>query len=131
MADEPNTDPIESDEPNMLPRAADAFGARIKLQAYSLDFTNKVGGPKARGFERILGITIDAIDYLEAQILARILDTPVSEIRDNPPHGVNYVVNIQVRGIGAKADRVANVRTAWIIASPGDAPRLVTAYPKP
>ncbi len=103
---------------------------RSKLATYSLDVTNDDGAPKARGFELILGITIDAIDYLEVQILARILDTPISEIRDNPPHGVNCVVDIQVRGIGAKADRVAPVRTGWIISTPGDPPRLVTAFPK-
>jgi hypothetical protein len=115
----------------MLPRAAVAFGVRVKLATYSLEVTHEKGGPKARGFEQILGITIDAIDYLEAQILARVLDTPVSEVRDNPPHGVNCAVDIQVRGIGAKADRVATVRTAWIISTPSDPPRLVNAFPKP
>jgi hypothetical protein len=63
--------------------------------------------------------------------MARILDSPVSDIRDNPPHGVNYVVNIQVRGIGAKADRVINVRTVWTFEDPGAPPRLVTAIPRP
>jgi hypothetical protein len=115
----------------LLPRAAEAFGLRYKLETYSLDVAHEKGGPKARGFEQILGITIDAIDYLEAQILARIQDTPVSEARPNPPHGINYVVDIQVRGIGAKADRVITVRTVWIISDPGDPPRLVTALPKP
>ena len=113
-----------------LPRATEAFGVRRKLETYSLDVAHEKGGPKARGFEKILGITIDAIEYLEAQILTRVLDTPITEVHDNPPHGVNYVVDIQVRGIGAKADRVATVRTVWIISAPGDAPRLVTAYPK-
>jgi hypothetical protein len=74
VADDPNTDPTESAEDELVPRAADAFGVRVKLATYSLDVTNKDGAPKARGFELILGITIDAIDYLEAQILARILD---------------------------------------------------------
>ena len=120
-----------SAEDELLPRATDAFGLRYKLATYSLNVTNKDGGPKARGFEQILGITIDAIDYLEAQILARILDTPVTKIRDNPPHGTNYVVDIQIQGIGAKADRVVTVRTIWIISTPGDAPRLVNAFPKP
>jgi hypothetical protein len=115
----------------LLPRATEAFGVRVKLATYSLDVTNKDGAPKARGFELILGITIDAIDYLEAQILARILDTPVTKIRDNQPHGINYVIDTHVRGIGAKADRVATVRTVWIISDPGDPPRLVTALPKP
>ncbi|MGA8363227.1 MAG: DUF6883 domain-containing protein [Solirubrobacteraceae bacterium] len=113
-----------------LPRAAEAFGVRVKLETYSLDITHKDGGPKALGFELILGITIDAIDYLEGQIMGRVLDTPVSEVRDNPPYGVNCVVNIQVRGIGAQAGRVINVRTAWLISTAGDPPRLVSAYPK-
>ena len=115
----------------LLPRAAEAFGVRAKLATYSLDIAHEKGGPKARGFEQILGITIDAIEYLEAQILARILDTPIGEVRDNPPHGINYVVDIQVRGIGAKAGRVVTVRTIWIIGAAGDPPRLVNAFPKP
>lgn len=104
---------------------------RSKLATYSLDVAHEKGGPKARGFELILGITIEAIDYLEAQIMARVLDTPVSEVRDNPPHGINYVVDIQVRGIGAKAGRVVTVRTIWIVGATGDPPRLVNAFPKP
>jgi hypothetical protein len=131
MTDEPSTEPATPAAGELLSRAAEAFGVRIKLATYSLDIAHKDGGPKARGFEQILGITIDAIDYLEAQILARILDTPITEVRDNSPYGVNYVVDIQVRGIGAKADRVVTVRTIWIISTPGDPPRLVNAFPKP
>jgi hypothetical protein len=33
-----------------------------------LDFTSEPGAPKARGFEQILGITLDAIEYLEGAI---------------------------------------------------------------
>jgi hypothetical protein len=131
MTDEPDIDPNAPAVGELLPRRAEAIGVRRKLETYSLDVAHKYGGPKARGFELILGITIDAIDYLEAQILARILDTPVSEIRDNQPYGVNYVVNIQVRGIGSKADRVINVRTVWTFEDPGAPPRLVTAIPRP
>lgn len=115
----------------LLPRAAEAFGVRYKLETYSLDVTHKRGGPKARGFERILGITIDAIDYLEAQILARILDTPIHEVRDNAPYGIKCTVDIQVSGIGAKSDRVVNVRTVWAFDRPDAPPRLANAYPKP
>lgn len=132
MSDDPNIEdpdtpwpPVEGELP---PHAAEAFGVRRKLETYSLDLTHDSGGPKARGFERILGITIDALDYLEAQILARILDTPVSAVRDNSPYGINCVVDIPVPGIGAKADRIASVRTAWIISTPGEKPRLVSAY---
>jgi hypothetical protein len=115
----------------LLPRAAEAFGVRYKLETYSLDPTHKDGGPKARGFEVILGITIDAIDYLQAQILARVLDTPVSEVRENRPYGINCAVDIQIPGIGAQADRVVSVRTVWAFDRQGAPPRLVTAIPKP
>ncbi len=112
----------------LLPRGAEAFGVRYKLETYSLDVTNEIGAPKAHGFNLILGITIDAIEYLEAQIMARVLDTPVCEVRKNPPWGVNCVVDMTIPGIGARADRVANVRTAWIISTQGAPPRLVSAY---
>ena len=130
MSEAPDTSPTPAvGEP--LPRGAEAFGVRYKLEMYSLDVTHKHGGPKARGFELILGITIDAIDYLEAQIMARVLDTPVSTIEDNPPYGINCVVDMPIGGIGAKVDRVANVRTVWEFDRPGAPPRLVSAYPKP
>jgi hypothetical protein len=103
---------------------------RYKLETYSLDPTHKEGGPKASGFDLILGITIDAIEYLEAQIFARILDTPIREVRDNPPWGIKCTVDIQVTGIGAKADRVATIRTVWQFDEPYAPPRLVNAFPK-
>ena len=123
--------PWPPDVGEVLPRAAEAFGVRYKLATYSLDVTNEVGGPKARGFEAMLGITIDAIDYLEAQIMSRILDTPLSDVRNNPPYGINCVVDMPIRGIGAHGQRIVNVRTAWLISTAGDPPRLVSAYPKP
>jgi mRNA-degrading endonuclease RelE of RelBE toxin-antitoxin system len=61
----------------------------------------------------------------------RVLDTPVSEIRDNAPYGIKCTVDMPIGGIGAKADRVANVRTVWAFDRRGAAPRLVNAYPKP
>jgi hypothetical protein len=115
----------------LLPRAAEAFGVRSKLATYSLDITNKVGAAKARGFERILEITLKDIDYLEAEILAGVLKTPIREIRGNAPYGVNCVVDIPIRGLGTKSERVLPVLTAWQIIEPGEAPRLVTAYIKP
>jgi hypothetical protein len=131
MVDEPNINEPAFDKGELLPRAAEAFGVRVKLETYSLDTTHDDGGSKARGFDLILGITLDAIDYLETQILARVLDTPVSDIRDSPPYGVKYVVDVEIRGIGVKASRVATVRTVWIVSTPTDPPRLVSAYPNP
>jgi hypothetical protein len=115
----------------LLPRPGGAFGVRVKLETYSLDVTHEEGGPKARGFELILGITLERIDYLEGAILTGILLVPVGSVRDKSPWGTNCVVMIPVRGFGEKNDRVVNVRTAWRLAGPGAPPQLASAYCKP
>jgi hypothetical protein len=104
---------------------------RDKLAGYSLDPTHEVGGHKANGFERILGITIDDIDYLEAVILDHVQTTPLGSVRDSPLHGVSCVVDLGVRGLRDKADRFARVRTVWLLADADASSRLVTAYVKP
>jgi hypothetical protein len=118
-----------SDEKQLLPRASEAFGVHIKLQTYSLDVNHKKGGPKARGFEKILGITIEDIDYLEGAIYTGVLLVPVSEVRDNEPWGIKCVVEIPVRGRGEKAGRLVDVTTSWELRTSDAAPRLVTAFP--
>jgi hypothetical protein len=115
----------------LLPRAAEAFGVHEKLAGYSLNVAHEDGRPKARGFERILGITIEAIDYLEVAILDGAQLTPISSVRDNTPWGLKCVVDVPVPGLGEKSDRVVNVRTVWEIASDSAPPRLVNAYLKP
>ena len=114
----------------LLPRGAEAVGVRHKLATYVLNSAHRDGGPKALGFERLLGITIDDIDHLEAQIMRGILQTPTSAVRHNPPYGINCVVEVPVRGIGSRCHRTANVRTVWEFAEADAAPRLVSAYIK-
>jgi hypothetical protein len=115
----------------LLPRAPEAFGVREKLATYSLDPTNDAGAPKARGFELILGITIEALDYLEGAIYTAILVVSVSSIRDNPPWGTNCTVIVPVRGLGEQRGRVVNMRTIWLLTGNVTPPRLVNAYLKP
>jgi Domain of unknown function (DUF6883) len=114
-----------------LPRASEAIGVRRKLAYYSLDMTNQFGKPKAEGFARILHITIDDIDYLEATISAAVITAPVTSVRDCAPYGFNAVVEIPVRGLREKSERVINVRTVWRLAGPSCPPRLTTAFPRP
>jgi hypothetical protein len=121
--------PPKAGEP--LPRAEDAFGVRRKLVGYSLDVTNLIGGPKARGFALILGITIVNVDYLEEVIRAGVSTQPISEVRDNSPYGINCVVEVPVRGIGTKNARIINVRTVWALEARKARPRLVSAFPRP
>ena len=126
-----NLSPLWPKAGEPLPRAAEAIGVRDKLLRYSLDLNNEIGKPKARGFERILGITIEDVDYLESEIRAGILTLPASTVRDNPPWGLKCVVDLPVHGLREKRGRVINVRTVWELAGSDAPPRLVNAYLKP
>ncbi len=103
---------------------------RQKLASYALVHTHTSGGPKARGFELLLGITLDQIDYLETEIRSGILKVPVSAVRPNHPHGFNCVVELQIRGVEKRAMHLATVRTVWEMSRRGSRPRLVTAFPR-
>lgn len=114
-----------------MPRAEEATGVRQKLVRYALDRTHEHGGAKARGFELILGITIDDADYLEAEIRAGILSNPIQSVRFAKPSGFNCVVEIPVRGLRLHRSRLIGVRTVWFLANAGERPRLTTVFPKP
>lgn len=114
-----------------LPRAEDAFGVRRKLADYALDTSHPKGRLKAQGFSRILGITIDEIDYLEAEIHIGILTAPILAVRENRRRRMNCVVESPLRGIGDQKERMVKLRTIWEIAAFGDRPRLVSALLKP
>lgn len=114
-----------------LPRAGECAGVRRKLAGYSLDVTHKRGGSKAHGFERILGITIEHIDYLEGAIQTGVMLASVNSIRENPPYGINCLVMVPLRGRGEKSRRVVSMRTVWTFDHSGAAPRLASAYLRP
>ena len=108
-------------------------GRRRAAQAQHLlaGHGSPVGGPKARGFETILGITIRDIGYLEGAIQTGVLVVAVSGARDGAVGGINCVVDVPVRGRGEKSGRTIEVRTAWELTDAVAAPRLVTAYVRP
>ncbi|HUA49190.1 MAG TPA: hypothetical protein VMA77_28400 [Solirubrobacteraceae bacterium] len=110
----------------LLPRAEDAYGVRDKLLNYSL----KAGHPrgKAEAFARALAVTADDLDYAAEALLGGVRTTPVSGVRHAGVHGFHCEVLVEVRGVRDRADRVANVLTAWQIRWDGDRPRLITAY---
>lgn len=113
-----------------MPRAEEATGVRYKLATYSLNPFHESGGPKAKGFAEILGITIASIDYLEVEIHMAIQVSPIAAVRESP-FGVRCVVSFPLRGTGAHCSRVVSVRTIWEIKSPNSPPRLVNAFLKP
>jgi len=114
----------------LLPQAEEAFGVREKLAAYCLNADHGRGGPKARGFAVILGITLDEIEYLEAQIRRGIQQHPIKAVKSNPPYGWKCVVEFPLQGVGSYSERTANLRTVWELSTPFIPPRLVNAFPK-
>jgi hypothetical protein len=111
-----------------LPRAGEASGVREKLIAYCLNVEHELGGPKASGFQRILGIGLADVEYLANALLAAVREAPITEVRDNAPFGLLCEVRIRVAGLREQRDRAAAVRTVWELRHPDDRPRLVTAY---
>lgn len=101
---------------------------REKLIAYCLNVDHELGGPKARGFQRILGIGAADAEHLANALENGVLDAPVTEVRDNAPFGVLCEVRVPVAGLGERQGRVAVVRTVWELRHAEDRPRLVTAY---
>jgi hypothetical protein len=114
----------------LLPRGEQAFGVREKLASYSLNLDHHAGGPKARGFAVILGITLETIDYLEVEIRLAVLRRPIAAVVDNGPYGWKCVIDFPLEGIGSYSGRVAKVRTVWELTSPDHPPRLVNAFLK-
>jgi hypothetical protein len=114
----------------LLPRAEEAFGVHYKLATYSLAVDHSVGGPKAKGFTEILGISLESIEYLEGVIHAEITRAPIKATHQNQPHGIHCVVEFPVRGIGERSGVIARLRTVWM-SNPQVPPRLVSAYLKP
>jgi hypothetical protein len=112
----------------LLPRAEDAYNVHEKLAEYSLKLEHSRGGPKAEGFAAVLGITAEDLNYLADALLEGARSIPNSDIRKRGDHGIHCQVIVPVRGLGYRADRVANVLTAWELRWDGDAPRLITAY---
>jgi hypothetical protein len=114
-----------------LPRAGEATGVREKLIDYSLNTAHKRGRTKARGFERILGITIKDIDYLEATIREGILVMPVRSMRIRASCYFQCEVRVPIRGLGERRVRTVEAVTAWEFAHSSAAPRITTAYLRP
>jgi hypothetical protein len=116
-------------EGELLPRFDEPVGIEEKLRKYLLVLEHEVGGPKANGFMRMLGIDLDAVEYLEHQIRGGIARTPISTVRLYKAGGAGCTVDFQIPGIGRYSRRMAWVRTAWYLDGPHAPPRFSTAIP--
>ena len=117
--------PPESGRP--LPNAERAYGLEEKLAGYTLKLGHASLSRKAEGFQRVLAIELADLDYLSS-ILDGIRGRPMSGVRPAGAFGFHCEVIVPVAGLRGRADRTANVLTAWEVRWDGDDPRLITAY---
>jgi hypothetical protein len=107
-----------------IPNADSAYVSSEKLHDYLLNEKHPVGGSKARWFIS-LGYDPANIDVLEQDLLSLVRSSEDFSAKTSP-FGIKYNVSGLIRtpkGVDV------NFMTVWIVESPDDAPRLVTAYP--
>lgn len=78
-----------------------------------------------REWARVFHIGDDAAESLWDAIALAVLEAPVFRVIDRGERGVVCGVALRLTLNG----RTATVTTSWHYAAPGEAPRLVTAYP--
>jgi hypothetical protein len=107
-----------------VPNAEYAVIDLSKLREYALNPAHRVGGHKARLFARLLGLQINDAESLR-DILQTVVQTHEAVLGELDEHGQRYVIDFLLTW----QDKQASVRSAWIIRSDENFPRLVTCYP--
>ncbi len=107
-----------------VPNAERAFIDISKLRDYALNPTHRVGGHKARLFASLLGMNGNDADDLR-DILRTIIRTQEATLGELDEYGQRYVIDFLLTW----QQQQASVRSAWIVRSDEDFPRLVTCYP--
>ena len=107
----------------LLPNYKQAFIALEKLNDYCLNPLHPVGKDKAIVFRSALGFTDQ-----DANLLSRII---IEQLPENEAilgkvdqYGKRYEVDMKICNL----DKVAVIRTGWIIKKSEDFPRLITCY---
>lgn len=107
-----------------LPNVELAVVPAAKLRDYVLNPAHPQGGPKARVFAAVLGLTRADWGYLREQLLAGVKVAPAAP-RGSTQWGELHEALVEVRGGGG---RVVWVRTGWILRFDDERPHLTTAY---
>jgi hypothetical protein len=110
-----------------LPNAENAVVDIAKLRDYCLNPDHPKGKHKARAFLGKLGLERNDAELLRQSILEGILKAEAIE-EEATEYGRRFVVDFEIqRGVGV-IWYTAVVRTAWIIRSDEDFPRLSSCY---
>jgi len=106
-----------------LPNADRAVVDIAKLRDYSLNLEHKEGKHKARVFADALGLTFHDAEWLRAKLLdiAQQRDCQLGRKTD---YGQRYVIDFEL----SREQKTATLRSAWIVRTGEDFPRLTTCY---
>jgi hypothetical protein len=106
-----------------LPNADRALVDIAKLEEYCLNPDHPRGRHKARVFASALGLTKEHAEELKQAILdsARIVEAQIGEVDE---YGHRYLVDFMMIGPSGEC----TVRSAWIVRTGEEFPRLTTCY---
>ena len=109
-----------------LPNAHLAIVPIEKLRDYSLNLESAEGRHKARVFLATLGLRREDAGWLQSAILMEVLN---ARCLPGPPtqYGAKYVVDFPLNF----RDKTTWIRTAWLVRTGQEAPRLVSIYVLP
>jgi hypothetical protein len=106
-----------------LPNGEQAVVDIAKLQDYCLNPNHPRGRHKARVFASVLGITAGHASQLQDALLEAAREGEATAT-DQDVYGQRYVVDFTMRGPLGEG----RVRSAWIVRSAEDFPRLTSCY---
>ena len=106
-----------------LPHGNQAIVELVKLQEYCLSPTHARGRHKARVFAAVLGLTAADADLLRDALLQAAI-TEDAAPTDQDEFGQRYVIDFQMQG----PQGTAIVRSAWIVRTSEQFPRLTSCY---
>lgn len=108
-----------------LPNCENAFVSIEKLRDYCLNDEHHRGKHKAKVFESDLGL-----QKKDAEILKKIIEQAVKTFEAvetfKDEYGIRFTVDISY----SNKDKIAAIRTLWIVKTGEDFPRLSTCYVK-
>lgn len=94
-----------------------------KIRDYCLSPIHPRGRHKARVFKSALGMTVDHVDELREALIAAARDgNAIPGISDE--YGTRYIMDFELR----RGERVATIRSSWIVQSGETEPRFVTCF---
>ncbi len=107
----------------LLPNPEKAIVSFEKLEGYSLTPHHAEGQHKAMVFRSALGIGLEDVKILHAE-LTQVLLTQEAVPRDRNPYGQKYQIDFEM----TQDDRQAIIRSVWMVRDDEDFPRFITCY---